>query len=89
VRHILNTKGNEVEPINPDDTVLVLLRRLQKRFGALVVMESDAICGIITERHDARNVFLKGKSSPDTLVKEIIIKQNKEYATFLCVKLKS
>jgi CBS domain-containing protein len=40
--------------------------------GSLVVTEGEKLVGIITERHYARNVFLKGKSSPETTVGEIM-----------------
>jgi CBS domain-containing protein len=40
--------------------------------GSLVVTEGEKLVGIITERHYARNVFLKGKSSPETTVREIM-----------------
>jgi CBS domain-containing protein len=38
----------------------------------LVVMEGDEFVGIITERHYARNVVLKGKTSPATAVRDIM-----------------
>ena len=44
----------------------------EKDVGSLVVMESDEIIGIITERHYARNVVLKGKTSPATSVRDIM-----------------
>jgi CBS domain-containing protein len=39
-----------------------------KDVGSLVVMDGEKIVGIITERCYARNVVLKGKTSPTTLV---------------------
>ena len=38
--------------------------------GALVVLEEGKVVGLITERDYARNVFLKGKSSPTTTVRD-------------------
>jgi CBS domain-containing protein len=35
-------------------------------------MEGEKLIGIITERHYSRNVILKGKTSPTTLVKDIM-----------------
>jgi CBS domain-containing protein len=43
-----------------------------KNVGSLVVMEGDKLVGIMTERHYARNVFLKGRSSPTTSVRDIM-----------------
>ena len=44
----------------------------EKDIGSLVVMEGDEFVGIITERHYARNVVLKGKASPATPVRDIM-----------------
>ena len=41
----------------------------------VIVMDGDALVGIITERHYARNVILKGRTSPATLVREIMERQ--------------
>jgi CBS domain-containing protein len=35
-------------------------------------MEGDKLVGIMTERHYARNVFLKGRASPTTPVRDIM-----------------
>ena len=43
-----------------------------KDVGALVVLDASKIVGIVTERDYARNVFLKGRASPQTLVGEIM-----------------
>jgi len=40
--------------------------------GSLVVIEREAVVGIITERHYARDVVLKGKTSPATRVRDIM-----------------
>ncbi len=40
--------------------------------GSLVVMDGEALIGIITERHYARDVVLKGKTSPATKVRDIM-----------------
>jgi len=44
----------------------------EKDVGSLLVMQGEKLVGIITERHYARNVVLKGKTSPHTLVGEIM-----------------
>ena len=43
-----------------------------KDVGALMVLDGGKIVGIVTERDYARNVFLKGRRSPKTLVGEIM-----------------
>ena len=73
VRQILVTKGRNVESINPNDTVYDAIKKMaHKKIGALVVMDGENVVGIITERHYVRNVVLKEKASPNTLVKEIM-----------------
>jgi len=44
----------------------------EKDIGSLVVMDGEELIGIITERHYSRNVILKGKRSPTTLVRDIM-----------------
>ena len=73
VRQILQKKGSQVWTISPDDTIFRALERMaEKKLGALLVTENDELWGIISERDYARKVILKGKSSKDTLVKEIM-----------------
>jgi CBS domain-containing protein len=73
VRQLLDEKGHDVWSVHPDDTVLDAIRKMaDNRIGSLVVMEGDRLVGIVTERHYARNVILKGKSSPMTPVRDIM-----------------
>lgn len=72
-RHLLEVKGPDVWSIGPDATVYDALRMMaDKGVGALLVMEGDALVGIISERDYARKVILVGKTSRDTLVREIM-----------------
>jgi CBS domain-containing protein len=43
-----------------------------ENIGSLVVCEGTKPIGIITERHYARNVFLKGRASPSTRVGDVM-----------------
>ncbi len=71
VNQMLNEKGREVYVISPDDSVFNAIRQMaEKDVGSLVVVEDGRPVGIFTERHYARNVFLKGKSSPETPVRD-------------------
>jgi CBS domain-containing protein len=74
VRQILDAKGREVCTISDDEMVLGAIRQMADRdIGALVVVDGDDNpIGIFTERHYARNVFLKGRSSPTTPVRDAI-----------------
>jgi CBS domain-containing protein len=73
VRQLLNRKGSEVLSISPKATVREAITLMATRnIGALPVMEDDVLLGIITERDYARNVILKGRSSKDTCVDEVM-----------------
>jgi CBS domain-containing protein len=73
VRDILKVKGTEVWCVDAEATVLEALQRMaEKEVGALMVMDGARLVGIITERDYARKVFLHGRASPTTLVKEIM-----------------
>lgn len=73
VKHILEKKGNQVYSINPDQTVFEALNFMSdKKIGALLVMESDKVLGIMSERDYARKVILHGKSSKELKVGEIM-----------------
>jgi CBS domain-containing protein len=73
VQQILDDKGTEVLAIGPDDTVLDAISKMaDNNVGSLVVLDGKKLVGIFTERNYARNVFLKGRSSPKTLVRQIM-----------------
>jgi CBS domain-containing protein len=72
-RHILQQKGWDFWTINPDATVFDALAKMaEKDVGSLVVVDRGKLIGIITERHYSRKVILMGKTSPTTLVREIM-----------------
>jgi len=71
VAQLLNRKGHNVETIGPEATVYNAIRKMADLdIGALVVTEDGRVVGMITERDYARNVFLKGKASPTTPVRD-------------------
>jgi CBS domain-containing protein len=73
VHHILDQKGHQVWSVHPGDTVYDAIKMMaDKDVGALMVLDGSKIVGIVTERDYARNVFLKGRGSPQTLVGEIM-----------------
>ena len=73
VQQILDAKGHDIYFVRPDDTVLHALQMMERRnVGAMLVKEDDTLVGIFTERHYARKVFLKGRSSPKTRIGEVM-----------------
>jgi len=73
VRQLLDQKGGNIWSIHPDATVFDAIAKMaEKDIGSLVVMDGEEVVGIITERHYARNVILKGKASPATPVRDIM-----------------
>ncbi|MDA0703765.1 MAG: CBS domain-containing protein [Proteobacteria bacterium] len=73
VRQVLRRKGNQVWTIQPSDSVLSAIQIMAERdIGALVVIEGNHPIGILSERDYARNVYLKGRSSPGTMVREVM-----------------
>ena len=73
VKQILDTKGYAVWSIHPQESVLAAIQQMaEKEVGALVVLEGDALVGIISERDYARKVILKGRAAHETAVWEIM-----------------
>lgn len=76
IKEILEGKGSQVWSVAPDASVLDALKLMaEKELGALLVMEDGKLVGIISERDYARKVILKGRSSTETLVKQIMAKR--------------
>jgi len=72
-RQLLAGKGAGVVSIAPDANVLDALKLMAEHdIGALVVLDGQKLVGILSERDYARKVALQGKSSRDTLVREIM-----------------
>ena len=73
IRQILADKGSEIWTVSPSQTVFEAIQAMAtKRIGALLVMEGQLMKGIVSERDYAREVILKGRSSRDTPVADIM-----------------
>lgn len=73
VKEILAAKGDEIWSIAPDKSVYDAIHLLaEKEIGALLVMQGDDLLGVISERDYARQIILKGKSSRETKVADIM-----------------
>lgn len=74
VKDILKHKGSEVYSVNPDDTVYNAISKMSDlNIGALVVMHDGKLTGIISERDYRNKVILKGRTSKNTAIKEIMV----------------
>jgi CBS domain-containing protein len=72
-RHLLDRKNRAIFSIKPDEPVLEAIRLMaEHHVGALLVMKGDELVGIVSERDYARKVILKGRSSADTPVSQIM-----------------
>ncbi|MBS1605007.1 MAG: CBS domain-containing protein [Bacteroidetes bacterium] len=75
VSDILMHKGARITSVTPQTTVLDALRIMaDQNIGSVLVLEGNEYQGIMTERDYSRKVILKGKSSTDTPVSEIMSK---------------
>jgi CBS domain-containing protein len=73
VGQLLQAKGRAIWAVKPDDSVYDALTLMAARnIGAVLVMEGDLLVGIMSERDYARKVILQGKTSRETLVREIM-----------------
>jgi CBS domain-containing protein len=72
-KQVLELKGDTVWSVTPADSVYTAIELMaDKSIGALVVLENAAVVGILSERDYARKVILRGRSSRDTPVKDIM-----------------
>jgi CBS domain-containing protein len=70
---VLKQKTGLVASTRPDASVYQAIELMAERqVGALLVMESGVLLGIISERDYARKVILQGRSSKETQVAEIM-----------------
>lgn len=73
VADVIARKGRSVTSIAPASSVLDALKIMaSENIGSVLVMENGQYLGIMTERDYSRKVILKGKSSTDTKVSDIM-----------------
>ncbi len=73
VNQILQRKGHQYFSVAPDSITYDALKLMaEKEIGAVLVIQNDRIVGILSERDYARKIVLKGKSSKNTKVSELM-----------------
>jgi len=73
VQQILNVKPLEVFSVTERSSVLEALHlMMEKNISALLIIEEEKLLGIFTERDYARKIILHGKSSAETMIKEVM-----------------
>ena len=73
IREILNLKGNNVLTITSDVSVLDAISTMSEaNIGAIVIQDTEQPIGIFTERDYLRKIALKGRSSRETVVTDVM-----------------
>jgi CBS domain-containing protein len=73
IRSVLKYKSTTLYSLPPEASVYEAIELMsQKSIGAILVMTDGRLVGFISERDYARKVILKGKSSRDTQIREIM-----------------
>jgi CBS domain-containing protein len=73
VRNILKTKGHAIFSVEPSTMVYRAIELMcEKNIGGLLIVENGKLVGIFTERDYARKLILKGKSSKDTPISDLM-----------------
>ncbi len=73
IHEILAHKSPQLWSIPPDATVFEAIQLMAgQNIGAVLVMQGESLLGVVSERDYTRKIVLKGKSSRDTRVSEIL-----------------
>jgi CBS domain-containing protein len=73
VGHILQHKGSQIWSVPPTTIVFDAIKTLAERnVGALLVMDGETLVGIFSERDYTRKIILKGRSSMNTHIGEVV-----------------
>ena len=86
-------KNRKVLTISKDQSVIqALILMSENNIGAIIIVDNkDFPMGIFSERDYARKIVLKGKSSKDTLLNEVMTKElitvTKNYKIDQCMKI--
>ena len=73
INEILANKGSPTWTISPEATVFEAIQLMaEKNIGALPVISGEQLLGVVSERDYTRKVALKGKSSKEAKVREIL-----------------
>ncbi|MBS1682901.1 MAG: CBS domain-containing protein [Bacteroidetes bacterium] len=73
VKDLLDRKGYGAHSVEPTTTVYSAIEQMcQKNIGGVLITENGMLSGIFTERDYARKLILKGKSSKETLIKDLM-----------------
>ena len=76
IKHLLRAKGYGCVSVGPGENVYSAIKKMaDEDVGSVLVLDGATLVGILTERDYARNVVLKGRTSPQTLVRDIMSTQ--------------
>jgi signal-transduction protein with cAMP-binding, CBS, and nucleotidyltransferase domain len=72
VKHMLDTKDDQANPVEPTAMVIDALKKLiSVNLSYLVVYENGEYLGIFSERDYTRKLVLEGRSSRETMVRDV------------------
>ena len=86
-------KNRQIWTISKDQSVMqALILMSEKNIGAIIIVDNDDFpIGIFSERDYARKIILKGKSSKDTLLDEVMTKElitiTRDYKVEQCMEI--
>lgn len=73
LKQLLANKNRPLAVVAPGDSVFHALTVMSKNnVGALLVLDGEQLVGLFSERDYARKIILQGKTSKETLVREIM-----------------